>query len=122
MTKCLTQAGSMVSFPCFSEEFPMPSFSLAMKLCNVCALYSKLPALAGAHNADPLDEILAELEVDPLDALIAELERIEGHETTLQDAVANNKAVVVHPRPEVMPVNVIPSVFLISHGVWWCLR
>ena len=57
--------------------------------------------LAGAIDIDPLDEVLAELEVDPLDALIAELNRIEGHETLLQDAVANNKAVVVHPRPEV---------------------
>ena len=39
--------------------------------------------------------------MDPLDALICELERIEGHESTLQDVLANNKAVVVHPRPEV---------------------
>ena len=59
--------------------------------------------------------------MDPLDALIAELERIEGHETTLQNAVANNKPVVVHPKPEVMPINIDLSLFLTSHGVWMYL-
>ena len=57
-----------------------------------------------ANCADSLDDMIVELKasyVDPLDALIAELGRIEGHQTVLQDAVANNKAVVVHPRPEV---------------------
>lgn len=48
--------------------------------------------------------------MDPLDALVSELERIEGHESTLQDALANNKAVVVHPRPEVwVPVPAVPE-------------
>ena len=44
------------------------------------------------------------VDIDPLDALIAELERIEGHETTLQSAIANSAAIVVHPRPEVRAV------------------
>ncbi|CAL5228811.1 g12011 [Coccomyxa viridis] len=67
--------------------------------------YTEVPSTSrqhGANSAEPLDGILAELEVDPLDALIAELERIEGHEAMLQDAVANDKAVVVHPRPEAL--------------------
>ena len=49
--------------------------------------------------------------MDTLDALISELERIEGHESTLQDALANNKAVVVHPRPEVwVPAPAVPEI------------
>ena len=71
------------------------AMNLHVTLCTVLCCH------AGAYSADPLDETIAELEVDPLDALIAELERIEGHETTLRDAVANNKPIVVHPRPEV---------------------
>lgn len=75
-----------------------------------CCVLLNVPKLAGVIITDPLDEVLAELEVDPLDALIAELDRIVGHETMLQDAVADNKAVVVHPRPEVCQSEIL-----------WCL-
>ena len=79
------------------------SSSVAMKLLVIST--HSLCCQAGLYSAEPLDQIIAELEVDPLDALIAELERIEGHETALQDAVANNKPIVVHPRPEVWPMS-----------------
>ena len=63
--------------------------------------------LAGTDTG-PLDTNHAELGMDPLDALLVELERIQGHESTLRAAVANNKPIVVHPRPEVWHTRVPP--------------
>ena len=97
----LTQAHSRVCI--IPGTTPVLTSSVATRPL-ACYLLLNVTKLAGGITTDHLDEILAELEVDPLDALIAELDRIERHETMLHDAVANNKAVVVHPRPEVRQI------------------
>lgn len=77
------------------------TYTQALGLCHLGVIPDVIPRcerhthIAGAPG------------VDPLDALIAELERIEGQETTIQDAIAHNVAVVVHPRPEVQNHEII---------------
>ena len=44
---------------------------------------------------------MTELKAIQLDSLLDELNRIQGQQVALQDAIENDKAIVIHPRREV---------------------
>ena len=44
---------------------------------------------------------MSELKAIQLDSLLDELDRIKNQQVALQDAISNDKAIVIHPRREV---------------------